>query len=263
VAWTAAGALVSEPPVEIRWLSAVFDFPADDFGDEVTFWRAIAGSTVSPPRGDRRQFASLEPFTGDPHLRVQRVDTGVGGVHLDIHVDDVSDAAAVAESLGASRIEETPDGITLQTPAGFTVCMVPWGGERRRSRPIRWPGDTISIIDQLCIDVPARRFEKECTFLSRLTGWELEGGSLPEFRALQRPHVMPIRILLQRIASGSVGAHVDLASTHPADEVSRHEDWGAEVVAEYESWTVMADPTGHPYCITARNPRTGRLPTSD
>lgn len=250
-------------PVEIRWLSAVFDFPADDFGDEVTFWRAIAGSTVSPPRGDRRQFASLEPFTGDPHLRVQRIETGIGGVHLDIHVDDVHDATATAESLGARRTAETPDGIEMHSPAGFTFCMVPWNGEHERSRPIRWPGDTISIIDQICVDVPSRRFGEECTFFTRLTGWELEGASRPEFRALRRPDSMPIRILLQRMTSGSVGAHVDLASTHPAEEVSRHEDWGAEVVSHHDTWTVMADPTGRPYCITARNPRTGRLPDGD
>lgn len=250
-------------PIEIRWLSAVFDFPADDFGDEVTFWRAIAGSTVSPPRGNRRQFASLEPFTGDPHLRVQRIETGVGGVHLDVHVDDVHAAASVAESLGATRTDETPDGIEMRSPAGFTFSLVPWHGEHERSRPIRWPGDTISIIDQICVDVPSRRFDEECTFFTRLTGWDLEDASRPEFRALRHPDVMPIRILLQRMTSGSVGAHVDLASTHPADEVSRHEDWGAEVVSTHDTWTVMADPTGRPYCITARNPRTGRFPDGD
>ncbi|MGZ8177598.1 VOC family protein [Williamsia sp. SKLECPSW1] len=249
--------------MEIRWLSAVFDFPADDFGDEVTFWRAIAGSTVSPPRGSRRQFASLEPFTGDPHLRVQWIETGVGGVHLDIHVDDVEAAASAAEEIGATRSEESPDGLRLLSPAGFTFCMVPWNGEHERSRPIRWPGDTISIIDQICIDVPGRLFDDECAFFTRLTGWELETASRPEFRALCHPDSMPVRILLQRKASGLTDAHVDLASTHPADEVSRHQDWGAEVVAQYDNWTVMADPTGRPYCITARNPRTGRLPDND
>ncbi|NED66798.1 VOC family protein, partial [Streptomyces sp. SID10244] len=48
--------------MEIRWLTAFLDFPAEQFGAEVTFWRAIAGSTVSPPRGEHREFASLEPF---------------------------------------------------------------------------------------------------------------------------------------------------------------------------------------------------------
>ncbi|GAA2060853.1 hypothetical protein GCM10009722_21220 [Williamsia deligens] len=254
---------MTSAPVQIRWLSAVFDFPADEFGDEVTFWRAIAGSTVSPPRGDRRQFASLEPFTGDPHLRVQRVETGVGGVHLDLHVDDVEAGAAAAAAWGATVGESTPDGITVTSPSGFTIGIVPWNGEHERSRPIRWPGDTISIIDQICVDVPARRFDDECAFFSGITGWALEPASRPEFRALERPDEMPIRILLQRLTSGSVSAHVDLASTHPADEVSRHEDWGAEVVAHHGNWTVMADPTGRPYCITARNPRTGRLPGTD
>ncbi len=87
--------------VQVRWLSAFLDFPADEFGGEVTFWRAISGSTVSPPRGEHREFASLEPFHGDPHLRVQRVDEGPGGgVHLDIHTDDPHAAAEEAVGLG-------------------------------------------------------------------------------------------------------------------------------------------------------------------
>ncbi|MBT0567635.1 VOC family protein [Williamsia sp. CHRR-6] len=245
--------------MEIRWLTAFLDFPADEFGDEVTFWRAIAGSTISPPRGDKKQFASLEPFNGDPHLRVQRVDSGPGGVHLDLHVIDLGATARHAQSVGAELVSVS-DGLTLlRSPGGFVFCLVPWQGQTTRSRPIRWPGDTISIIDQVCIDVPARAYERECTFWTELTGWPISAGTT--YRHLIRPDHIPLRILLQRIGYGVIGAHVDLASTHPQEEVNRHADWGAEVVAHHDHWTVMADPTGRPYCITARNPRTGELPT--
>ncbi|MCX6471362.1 VOC family protein [Williamsia herbipolensis] len=246
----------------VRWLSVVLDFPADEFGDEVTFWRAIAGSTVSPPRGEKRQFASLEPFNGDPHLLVQRIDHGVGGVHLDLAVDDIVVSAAGAQEIGAAVVSWADDCITMTSPAGFVFCLVVWRGQSRKSRPIRWPGDTISIIDQVSIDIPSRRFDRECAFWEALTGWEVIGGSggRPEFRHLARPEHLAVRILLQSTNSGAIAGHVDLASTHPAEEVARHEDWGAEVVAEHGDWTVMADPTGRPYCITARNPRTGELP---
>ena len=40
-----------------------------------------ATGCVPPPRGAHREFASLEPFNGDPHLRVQRIDDGPGGTN--------------------------------------------------------------------------------------------------------------------------------------------------------------------------------------
>ncbi len=248
--------------VDVRWLTAFLDFPADEFGSEVTFWRAIAGSTVSPPRGDKRQFATLEPFNGDPHLRVQRLESGPGGVHLDLHVDDLDAAVTEARSLGSGEVHRHGDVVTMRSPGGFVFCLVPWERQKTRSRPIRWPGDTISIIDQVSIDIPASAFETECVFWQRLTGWALTDDESPAFRHLERPAHITIRILLQRVESGEIGGHLDLASTHPSDEVSRHEDWGAEVLAEFAAWTVMADPTGRRYCITSRNPRTGELPTS-
>ncbi len=247
-------------PVAIKWLTAFLDLPADSFGPEVTFWRAIAGSTVSPARGADREFASLEPFNGDPHLRVQRVKEGPGGVHLDIHVDDLRESTAHAKALGAKVVTESKSVVVLSSPAGFPFCLVPWQGEHERSRPIRWPGDTISIIDQLCIDVPAAAFDAECAFWATLTNWAWRQGVMPEFRNLQRPKDMPLRILLQRVGSPEVGGHLDLASTHPEEEVARHEGWGATVLEQQRFWTVMADPIGRRYCITHRNPRSGNLP---
>ncbi|SIS21388.1 VOC family protein [Williamsia sterculiae] len=247
---------------EIRWASVLFDFPADEFGEEVTFWRAIAGSTVSPPRGSRRQFASLEPFNGDPHLRVQRTDHGEAGVHLDLHVEDVGAMVGCAVDLGATVVAERSDdeSVTLRSPAGFPFCAVRWQGEATRSRPIRWPGDTISIIDQLAIDVPAADAEAEAAFFVGLTGWQPWPGRHPEFVTLRGPRTLPIQLLIHATGSGPLSAHVDLASTHPEEEVARHVDWGATVVARMSDWTVMADPTGMPYCITRRNPRTHELP---
>ncbi|MFW0783814.1 VOC family protein [Gordonia sp. CPCC 206044] len=250
--------------MQIRWLTAFLDFPAEQFGGEVTFWRAIAGSTVSPPRGNDREFASLVPFNGDPHLRVQRIEHGPGGIHLDLHVDDLSAATLEAISLGATTVRDVPElgYCTLESPGGFPFCLVAWHGEASRSRPVRWPGDTISIIDQVCLDVPAGLFDREVVFWSRLTGWPTEPSSRPELLNLHRDQDLTIGILLQRNGNDdtatSTSGHLDLACTSVEDEVARHEDWGARVVERFERWTVMSDPVGRRYCITDRNPRTGR-----
>ena len=75
----------------IRWLTIFLDFPAQDFGTGVAFWREITGSGLSPCRGTDGEFATLLPSHGDPWLRVQRVLDGPGGCHLDLHLD--ADAA--------------------------------------------------------------------------------------------------------------------------------------------------------------------------
>ncbi|AZG46900.1 VOC family protein [Gordonia insulae] len=250
--------------MHIRWLTAFLDFPVDQFGAEVTFWRAIAGSTVSPPRGEHREFASLEPFNGDPHLRVQRVDDGPGGIHLDLHVEDPRAAAAEAIALGANVVRDDMQGdyLSLESPGGFVFCLVEWHGESERSRPIRWPGDTISIIDQVCIDVPDGLFDREVTFWAQLTARPTEPTSRPELVRLARDPALAIGLLLQRNGiddeSTFATGHLDLAATAVEDEMARHEDWGARMVERLPNWTVMADPVGRRYCITSRNPRTGK-----
>lgn len=248
--------------VHIRWLTAFLDFPAAQFGPEVTFWRAIAGSTVSPPSGAHREFASLEPFNGDPHLRVQRIDDGPGGLHLDLSVDDLRAAAAEAIALGANTVRDAADGhLTCESPAGLAFCIVEWHGEAERSRPIRWPGDTISIIDQICIDVPAALFDREVVFWAQMFGQPTEVTSRPELTALHRDPRLAIGIVLQRYGTENTAtratAHLDLAATAVDEEVGRHEGWGAQVLERMPNWTVMADPVGRRYCITNRNPRTG------
>ena len=72
----------------IGWLTAFVDRDGVTFNEAVRFWLAATGSTLSTPRGDHTEFATLVPFDGDAYLRVQRVDVG-GGSHMDLHVDNV------------------------------------------------------------------------------------------------------------------------------------------------------------------------------
>jgi hypothetical protein len=241
--------------VHVRWLTAFLDFPAAEFGSEVTFWRAISGSTVSPPRGPSKEFASLDPFNGDAHLRVQRIAAGPGGTHLDMHVDDPASAALEAVALGAREIADYGTHRVMASPAGGRFCLVEWAGENRRSRPIRWPGGTISIIDQICYDVPAAKFDAELAFWTALTGQDAPGDV--DRHTLTRDPDLSLQVLLVRSDNASGATYLDVAASNLPVEVERHEDWGATVVERRHDQVVMADPTGRRYFISARNPRTG------
>jgi hypothetical protein len=223
------------------WITAFLDVPASRHAVVGTFWCAVTGSVLSPSRGASGEFATLLPPDGDPYLRLQRIDSGVAGVHLDLH--DVDQPWQPARS-----------------PGGLPYCRND-GETGVRPLPRIWAGGQTSLVDQVCLDVPAPRYDEECAFWAAETGWELREGSRPEFRSLVRPDEMPLRVLLQRRddAEGPVRAHLDIATTDRAAETDRHRELGARVEATRNSWTVLRDPGGTPYCITDRDPYTGLL----
>src|SRR6185503_20348412 len=154
--------------------------------------------------------------------------------------------------------------VVLSSPAGVGFCAVRHDGSGRgeavRPSPVIRDDGTRSLVDQVCLDVPADGYERECEFWAALTGWPLRSGSRPEFRYLERPPGMPLRILLQRLHSGSAGLHLDLACDDVDAEAAVHEALGATHVRKTATWTTMRDPAGLPYCLTRRNPDTGKLP---
>jgi hypothetical protein len=112
----------------------------------------------------------------------------------------------------------------------------------------------------VCLDVAPAGYEVEKAFWTALTGWELHAGARPEFDLLKPPPGLPIRILLQRLGSaGAASAHVDFACSDIEAARSWHEQFGARFVGRWPHWIVMTDPTGGTYCLTARDPQTGRL----
>jgi hypothetical protein len=248
----------------VRWLTAFIDRTASSFGAAARFWCAVTHSSLSPPRGVTREFATLLPPDGDPYLRVQRVAEGSGGTHLDLHVDDIASFARRAEASGAVRQVDHDDVVVLRSPAGLPWCVVGHDGEsvRPTPRPAGTDGHR-HLVDQVCIDIPRARYDEECAFWSDLTGWEIRDSSLrSEFRYLVRPEGMPLRLLLQRREDeGPARAHLDLSSDDVGAVVAHHEMLGAVIVDEFPLWTVMEDPAGLPYCITARDPDTGMIAT--
>ncbi|GAA1476577.1 hypothetical protein GCM10009623_10230 [Nocardioides aestuarii] len=238
------------------WTSAFLDLAAESHADGLGFWQAATGWSVSPVRGEAGEFVTLLPPAGDDHLRVQRLASGRSRLHLDLHVDDPRAAADRAVSLGAREIADL-GYVVLRSPGGFPFCLV----THPASTPApasSWPGGHRSSVDQVCLDVPAQLHDRELTFWHALTGRELAGSpGHPEFHRLRRPDGEPLHLLVQRLAEplGEVRAHLDLAASDVAAETARHEALGARVVATFDEWTVLTDPTGAAYCITGRNPQ--------
>lgn len=221
---------------EPTWITAFLDLTADEFEDAVAFWRAVTGYGLSAARGEHQEFATLVPPAGDAYLRVQRIDDGPSGVHLDLHAPGL------------------PFEVR-RSPGGFPFCLVS-GAESDRPAPSTWPDSNRSLVDQVCLDIPPEIYDAECEFWASTTGWELFAGGRPEFRRLRTPAGHPLHILLQRLdeAAGPVRAHLDLATDDRTAEVRRHEQLGATVEAVHSGWTVMRPPAGPVYCITGRTP---------
>lgn len=228
------------------------DSPADRAAASWAFWADVTSSTLSPVRGEHGQFATLIPASGHPWLKVQAVDEGPGGVHLDLDTADRVGLVERAVALGATVQARYHDVVVLSSPAGIAFCATAGEG-------VAVDRDVDSIADQACLDIPRSLFGKEVAFWRDLTGWSAsEIRDDDEFVSLVRPEEMPVRILLQRRDDETpASAHVDFATKERAAVTARHVRAGAEVVATYPQWTVMRDPVGRVYCLTDRDPRTG------
>lgn len=245
------------------WLTAFIDLAPDEHALGTAFWLGASGYTLSTPRGEHAEFATLVPPLGDDHLRIQRLGSARSGTHLDLHVAGVSEIDAGVEeavALGATLVARHEPGLALlRTPAGYPFCVLGSPGHEA-TPPVIWPDGHRSRVDQLCLDVPPAAYEAECTFWSELTGWAVTDGLLPEYRRLQVPEGLAVQILLQRVEDGEVGGHIDIATDDRAAEVARLATLHARPVAEGSAWTVLRPPAGPLCCVTDRDPVTGRVP---
>jgi len=248
---------VPSDAADIAWTTVFLDLPAAQVAAETSFWVAVTGGRLSDRRGERYQFVTVLPRDGDAYLRIQTVTSGGPRTHLDLHSGDHRALARRAEHLGATVVARQDDLVVLRSPGGYVFCAVGWDGEHRRPAPLGRPG-AASLLDQLCLDIPADGYDEEASFWSTLTGWDLGRGELAEFPWLRRPHRQPLRLLLQRLDSpaAKVTAHLDLAADDVEHEVARHVALGAEVFRRLTHWTTLVDPAGLPYCITHRRAST-------
>ncbi|MGQ0431012.1 MAG: VOC family protein [Microthrixaceae bacterium] len=246
----------------VRWLTVFIDRPEATVGVATDFWQRVTGTTRSPTRGDRGQFAALLPGEGNPHIRVQRVDHGRGGTHLDLHTDEIPRLVDDAIDLGATLLDDDPVHV-LRSPGGHTWCIVDWHGEATPSAPVAGPSGAMSRLDQVCLDIASDHLDAEVRFWAGLLGWPATTSTVrPEFTSLARPDGMPMRLLFQRLdqSDGPTTGHLDLAAGEQVDDVvADHVAAGAEVEIEEVLWTVLRDPSGHRYCITRRDPLKGTI----
>ncbi len=251
------------PDVDVPWITAFIDRPADGFAATVDFWCAASGSSLSAWRGEHDEFATLVPAGGaDAHLRVQRTQSGTSGSHLDLHVADVRAGADECVAHGASVTADHGGYVELSSPGGLPFCVVAHRGEKQRQAPVPIGGTgPATLIDQLCIDADPEAFDDEVRFWSSVTGWAALSARAPEFVPLERQPAIPLKLLLQRRGepSGATSGHLDLACDDVAAASAAHVEMGATPVAAHRYWTVMADPSGTEYCLTARRPDTGQL----
>jgi hypothetical protein len=237
---------------EVRWVTALLDTAPEQAEQVESFWSRVTGYRLSSRRGARAEFASLLPADADPHLKVQTVvQPAAGGLHVDLHTDDVRALAATAEELGASARHLDAGYVVCGSPGGMTFCVVDHPGSRP-ARPADWPGGR-SMVDQVCLDVPPSRWEAECRFWAGLTGWELvDEDPEDEFRRLRRPDGQAIQFLLQQLGEEQprVVGHLDLGSDDYLAEADRHLALGATEVRRTPHWVTLRDPSGRLYCVT-------------
>lgn len=249
----------------LRWMSVVLDLPVGHT-PTATFWEQITAARLTPGGGEGRELATLTPARGDPHVRVQWV-AGRGGTHFDLHAVDPGSWAARARAHGAGARHTEAGFEVLGSPGGFAFCVVGWQGEADAAPAVPGPSGGSSRLDQVCLDIPAEAFASEVEFWAGLTGWELVRASRPEFALLRPPRGLPVRLLLQRLDRSAPGepvsAHIDIAAGPTMAQVAETAVWhaslGAQPGSTYEFWQVMLDPSGRVYCLTMRDPETGRI----
>lgn len=239
-------------------LTMVLDVPLPRWQAACRFWAAATGWTVTEVRREEERFCTLIPPVGAPWVKMQAIRESAPRVHVDLGVPTGRRAAqqARAAALGGEVAWRYEDVVVMRSPGGLLLCHN--GSDSADARLMR-RGRT--VLDQVCLDIPARCWDEEVSLWRGLTGRPLEQGAQPEYAFLgsaDNPSGQP-RILLQRLADDqpTVTAHPDFATADVRAEVKRHRSLGASVVAEHRWWTVMEAPGGHRYCLTGRDPVTG------
>jgi len=240
----------------VDWLHVFVDVPASSAAGTRTFWSRALGWSPDAPWRDHPEFTSLVPAEGDTYVHVQEVDDDPR-VHLDVVVDDLDRAQARAGELGAAGGMRGDGWQVMRSPGGlpFCLCREPVSG----TRP---PGvrhtDHRSRLAQVCVDIPAREYDREATFWRQLTGWDSSRSGRPEFTDLVGPPEAPLQLLLQRLGEDDEGtatrAHIDLGSDDIDAEAARLVGLGARYLDRFEGWAVLSDPAGLVFCVTGKSP---------
>lgn len=241
------------------WIHFFLDIPAEKWLAGVEFWANATGLQARDDENEDGPFITLVPHEGDPRTHLRTVPGEQPGLHLRLGSNDRAAAVERAMALGAEDAWRYHEGAGLVSPGGLRFEYV----QDERDHHPRMVRSEQTIADQVCIDVPGRYWDAEVAFWTAITGREPEPGISLDYVYLEGDDPEgPARVLLQRLHSdaGSVTAHLDFASLDRAGDVGRHQRLGAQKLTEHSWWTVMLAPSGHVYCLTDRDPRTGEQP---
>lgn len=264
----------------IPWLTAYLDVPADRSPDAERFWLAVTRAHLSSRRGGNQEFVTLLPDEGDAYLRMQRIDEGSGGVHLDLYSPDPEGLAEHAVSLGAIVTHTEPGFLVLTSPGGLPWCAVEHHGETTVPAPVRPAGkDTTAPparVDRVVLFYPPDILDAEAAFWAAVTGWVMTPGdetpgdapgarpsTAPVGRELSPPPGFPRPLtLLLESRPGPPTVVIEMATGSRAgveQTAAAHERLGAARVASAPSTDAdvapeMRAPGGTPYQLTPRDP---------
>lgn len=105
-----------------------------------------------------------------------------------------------------------------------------------------------SRIGIVLVDHPASDWDAGVAFWSGVQGVAPEPGESGTYWAIGE--VGGVRLESQRIGDGTPPRiHLDIETDDVPAEIARVVALGARVVADHDTWAVLADPAGLPFCV--------------
>jgi hypothetical protein len=110
-----------------------------------------------------------------------------------------------------------------------------------------------SRVLKVVIDAPPELHDQELAFWQGAVGQELPEVYSAEYHGafLRGSDLM---LLTQRLSSGAPRVHLDIHTDDVDAEVARLEGLGAKRMQQVQTWWVMLDPAGLPFCVLPVSP---------
>lgn len=108
-----------------------------------------------------------------------------------------------------------------------------------------------SRLQKVVIDVPGAEADRTAAFWQAAVGTPLVRlyPGFPEYVGADLPYEQHLTLLVQRLGAGHPRVHLDIHTDDVEAEVTRLEQLGAVRVRQVDSWWVMSDPAGLPFCV--------------
>lgn len=240
----------------VLWIRAFARHPETSWDTTVGFWSRVTGTK---PVSDGPDAVRLLPTAGAWNLALVRATTAPE-ISVDVIVDDVETAVLRALNLGATAV--TGDRNRGRSPGGLPFRIhEPDDGGITAPPILEHANGSYSSLDQICVDVGPSDWDHEVEFWEGICGRDAQVAARPEYMWIKGPDGRSFRLLLQRLdRQRPTSAHLDFACSDVAAVHEAHLAAGARSGDEFPWWTVMYDPSGTAYCLTARDPITGSLP---